>query len=98
MGRRRACDGRLVQAATRMAPQKPSHYTCGGQVSPDIIAVARLIPAERHPGRRPLGRDMDLTTQTLPGDGYVTLRVSGELDMHTAATLRDAALEALRQH
>ena len=41
---------------------------------------------------------MDLTTQTVPGDGYVTLRVSGELDMHTAATLREAALEALRQH
>jgi anti-sigma B factor antagonist len=41
---------------------------------------------------------MDLTTQTVPGDGYVTLRASGELDMHTAATLRDAALAALRQH
>ena len=41
---------------------------------------------------------MDLTTQTVPGEGCVTLRVSGELDMHTASTLRDAALEALRQH
>ena len=41
---------------------------------------------------------MDLTTQTVPGDGHVTLRVSGELDLHTAASLRDAALEALRQH
>ena len=38
---------------------------------------------------------MDLTTQTVPGEGYVTLRVSGELDMHTAATLRDAALEVV---
>ena len=41
---------------------------------------------------------MDLTTQTVPGDGCVTLRASGELDLHTAPILRDAALEALRQH
>jgi anti-sigma B factor antagonist len=41
---------------------------------------------------------MDLTTQTVPGDGYVTLRVSGEIDLHTAPTLRDSALAALRQH
>jgi anti-sigma B factor antagonist len=41
---------------------------------------------------------MDLTTQTVPGDGYVTLRVNGEIDLHTAPTLRDAALTALRQH
>jgi len=41
---------------------------------------------------------MDLTTETVPGDGCVTLRVRGELDLHTAATLRDAALEALHQH
>jgi anti-sigma B factor antagonist len=41
---------------------------------------------------------MDLTTQTVPGDGYVTLRVSGEVDVHTAPTLRDSALAALRQH
>jgi len=40
---------------------------------------------------------MDLTTETIPSDGYVTLRVHGELDLHTAATLRDAALAALRQ-
>jgi anti-sigma B factor antagonist len=41
---------------------------------------------------------MELTTQTVPGDGYVTLRVSGEIDLHTAPTLRDRALAALRQH
>jgi anti-sigma B factor antagonist len=41
---------------------------------------------------------MDLTTETVPGDGYVTLRVSGEIDLHTAQSLRDAALAALRQH
>ena len=41
---------------------------------------------------------MDLTTLTEPGDGYVTVLVSGELDLHTASTLRDAALAALRQH
>jgi anti-sigma B factor antagonist len=41
---------------------------------------------------------MDLTTLTVPGDGYVTLRVSGEIDLYTAPALRDAALTALRQH
>jgi anti-sigma B factor antagonist len=41
---------------------------------------------------------MDLTTETVPGDGYVTLRVSGEIDLHTAPSLRDAALAALRKH
>jgi len=41
---------------------------------------------------------MDLTTETVPGDGYVTLLVSGEIDLHTAPSLRDAALAALRQH
>jgi anti-anti-sigma factor len=41
---------------------------------------------------------MDLTTETVPGDGYVTLRVSGEIDLHTAQSVRDAALAALRQH
>jgi anti-sigma B factor antagonist len=41
---------------------------------------------------------MDLTTETVPGDGCVTVRVSGEIDLHTAPTLRDAALTALHQH
>ena len=41
---------------------------------------------------------MDLTTMTVPGDGFVTLRVSGEIDLYTAPALRDAALEALRHH
>ena len=41
---------------------------------------------------------MDLTTRTEPGDGFVTLRVSGEIDLYTAPALRDAALAALRQH
>jgi anti-anti-sigma factor len=41
---------------------------------------------------------MDLTTLILPGDGYVTLQVAGEIDLATAPTLRDAALEALRHH
>jgi anti-anti-sigma factor len=41
---------------------------------------------------------MDLTTETVPGSGYVTLRVTGEIDLHTAQSLRDAALAALRQH
>ena len=41
---------------------------------------------------------MDLTTETVPGDGHVTVPVSGEIDLHTAPTLRDAVLTALRQH
>jgi len=41
---------------------------------------------------------MDLTTLTVPGDNVVTLRVSGEIDLYTAPTLREAALAALRQH
>ena len=41
---------------------------------------------------------MDLTTRTEPGDGYVILHVGGEIDLHTAPALREAALEALRQH
>ena len=41
---------------------------------------------------------MDLTTLTEPGDGQVTVRVGGEIDMHSAPFLRDAALAALRQH
>ena len=35
---------------------------------------------------------------TVPGDGHVTLRVVGEIDLYTAPTLREAALTALRQH
>lgn len=41
---------------------------------------------------------MDLTTLTVPGEDYVTLRVSGEIDLYTAPALREAALAALRQH
>ncbi len=41
---------------------------------------------------------MDLTTQTVPGGDFVTLHVSGEVDLHTAPSLREAALAALRQH
>ena len=41
---------------------------------------------------------MDLTTLTVPGDGYVTLQVAGEIDLASAPTLREAALAALRHH
>lgn len=41
---------------------------------------------------------MDLTTLTEPGDGYVTVLVGGEIDLHSAQVLRDAALAALREH
>jgi anti-sigma B factor antagonist len=41
---------------------------------------------------------MDLTTHIVPGADFVTLRVAGEIDLHTAPTLREAALAALRQH
>jgi anti-sigma B factor antagonist len=41
---------------------------------------------------------MDLTTHIVPGADFVTLHVSGEIDLHTAPSLREAALAALRQH
>lgn len=41
---------------------------------------------------------MDLTTSTEPADDYVTLRVSGEVDLYTAPALRDDALAAIRLH
>ncbi len=39
-----------------------------------------------------------LTTEVVPGDGWVTLRLAGEIDMSNAASVRDAAICALRQH
>jgi len=39
-----------------------------------------------------------LTIHTIPGDGEVTLRVAGEIDMSTAELLREALLAAIRHH
>ena len=41
---------------------------------------------------------MDLTTRCEAGDGFVTLTVAGEIDLHTAPALREAALEAVRHN
>lgn len=38
-----------------------------------------------------------LTIEILPGPDWVTLRLRGEIDMHTAPHLREAALCATRQ-
>jgi len=39
-----------------------------------------------------------LTTEVVPGDGHVTLRLAGEIDMNTAPVVRGTALAAMRQH
>ena len=39
-----------------------------------------------------------LSVETAPGDGYAVVRVAGEVDALTAPELRDALLDAMRQH
>ena len=43
-------------------------------------------------------RQEQLTIEILPGEGSVTVRLVGEIDMDTAPKARDAALCAMRQH
>ncbi len=39
-----------------------------------------------------------LTTEIVTGDGYVTICLTGEIDMSNAHAVRDAAICAMRQH
>jgi anti-sigma B factor antagonist len=39
-----------------------------------------------------------LTIEVVPEQDYVTLRLTGEIDMYTAQSVRDAALAAMRKH
>jgi anti-sigma B factor antagonist len=39
-----------------------------------------------------------LTIAIVPDDDHVTLRLTGEIDMSTAQSVREAALQAMRQH
>ncbi len=40
----------------------------------------------------------EVTIETVPGEGRVSLRVTGEIDLSTARLLRETALCALRHH
>jgi anti-sigma B factor antagonist len=39
-----------------------------------------------------------LTIDVVPGRDHVTLRLTGELDTYTAQSVRNAALDAMREH
>ncbi len=43
-------------------------------------------------------RQEQLTIEVLPSEGSVTVRLAGEIDMDTAPDVREAALDAMRQH
>ncbi len=43
-------------------------------------------------------REDQLSFDVVPEDECVTLRLSGEVDLNTAQSMRDAALDAMRRH
>ncbi len=49
-------------------------------------------------GGVPVRREDQLSIEVVPEDEYVTLRLAGEVDLNTAQSMREAALDAMRRH
>jgi anti-anti-sigma factor len=49
-------------------------------------------------GGVPVRREDQLSIEVVPEDEYVTLRLAGEVDLNTAQSMREAALDAMHRH